>query len=452
MSSDGRRPPGHVEQLLAVRALVADQGVSKGGERLLGGRSEDRPELGDVLHRRGPEPLEVPKHERSHRGRDITRTRLIPGADVRRPRPERPWRARRRVDERADLAERPPEIGLRRTEPRLEPALHVGVDPGHGGEGQQVRQERLRVRDGDALPREPSVVEPSRPQRRLHRLVEGRVVIGGDRVERDAHELRLDHRLVGEGGVEVARIEAGDPIPERDVRRSGFLRLHGDDPADRLHDIDRLAPQQQLAGEGRTVELTCGEPHPGSVAGGSCLNSASPARPYGSGEVGEDDDRRLPGSTGRSRLGQTRSFVTSTSASVATALATINASGIGRSVQHGSARALRATAYVTSTERRSPKLAQEALGCRDRRRPAPGTAQRAARGDRHRGQGHRIASRRGEGIKELASQIARGLGAHHVGKDHGRVDQLCPGPAGSPPRARRERQPPRSQGACSAAR
>ena len=123
--------------------------------------------------------------------------------------------------------------------------------------------------DRDALAREPAVVEPSRPQRRLHRLVEGRVVVGGDRVERDAHRaVALTTAWSAKARVEVRRIEAGDPVPERDVRRGRLLRLQRDDPADRLDDIERLAPQQQLAGEGGAVELTGGEAHPGSVAGG----------------------------------------------------------------------------------------------------------------------------------------------------------------------------------------
>ena len=91
--------------------------------------------------------------------------------------------------------------------------------------------------------------------------MEGGVVVGGDGVERDAQELRLDDVLRGKGGVQLRGVEGSKPIPERDVRRGGLLRLQRDDPPDALDGIERLAPKQELAAQGGPVELPGGEAH-----------------------------------------------------------------------------------------------------------------------------------------------------------------------------------------------
>ena len=45
----------------------------------------------------------------------------------------------------------------------------------------------------------------------------------------------------------------------------GLLRLEGDQAMDRVDDVERLAPQQELPGEGRSVELSSGHVHPRMV-------------------------------------------------------------------------------------------------------------------------------------------------------------------------------------------
>ena len=56
---------------------------------------------------------------------------------------------------------------------------------------------------------------------------------------------------------------------------AGFLRLERDDASDGLDDVERLAAEQQLAGQRGAVELAGGEAHrgilaarPGGAAGG----------------------------------------------------------------------------------------------------------------------------------------------------------------------------------------
>ena len=91
--------------------------------------------------------------------------------------------------------------------------------------------------------------------------MDDRVVLGGDGMQRDPHQLVLHHGLLGEGGVEVRGIERIEPVPQRDVRGRGLLRLQGDQAMDRVGDVERLAPQQELPGEGRSVELSSGDVH-----------------------------------------------------------------------------------------------------------------------------------------------------------------------------------------------
>jgi hypothetical protein len=65
--------------------------------------------------------------------------------------------------------------------------------------------------------------------------------------------------MVGEGAVEVRGVEPGQPIPQGQVGRRRLLRLDRGDPVDGLDDVQLLAPKQQLAAQGRPVELAGGE-------------------------------------------------------------------------------------------------------------------------------------------------------------------------------------------------
>ena len=75
----------------------------------------------------------------------------------------------------------------------------------------------------------------------------------------------LTTRVLGEGAVEVGRVEGGQPVPQREVRRRGLLRLQRDDAVDGLDHVERLAAQQQLPGQRGPVELSGGELHAESV-------------------------------------------------------------------------------------------------------------------------------------------------------------------------------------------
>jgi hypothetical protein len=68
-------------------------------------------------------------------------------------------------------------------------------------------------------------------------------------VHRDPDRRRLDDLVVGEGSVEVGRVEAGEPVPEREVWRRRLLRLQGDDTADRFDRVQRFAAEEELPAE-----------------------------------------------------------------------------------------------------------------------------------------------------------------------------------------------------------
>jgi hypothetical protein len=93
--------------------------------------------------------------------------------------------------------------------------------------------------------------------------VERRVVLGVHGVGRDPQQRRPDDRPVGERGVEVGRVEAGQPVPQGDVRRGGLLSLEGGKAADGGGHVQRLAGQEQLPAEGGPVEPPGGEGHAG---------------------------------------------------------------------------------------------------------------------------------------------------------------------------------------------
>jgi len=147
------------------------------------------------------------------------------------------------------------------------------LDVGHGvrlGEiPQKGRQERVHLVAGHAALLEPRVEQARGPQAADHRGVEGRVVVGVDRVERDPDQRRLDDGANREGGIQVDRVEIRDPVPEGDVGRCRLLGLDRDDPADRVRHRQRLPLDEELAAKGRPVQLTGSEGHARSVPSGA---------------------------------------------------------------------------------------------------------------------------------------------------------------------------------------
>src|SRR5262249_7247621 len=111
-----------------------------------------------------------------HAGHRIAGSLPVERTPVRRSRAERPRTTGRRVDDRAVLAEGPPDARLRLAEALLDPGHHLAVAARLGGELEEVRDERLDGLDRDVLGPEAPVVQPGRPQGQLHRLMEGGVV------------------------------------------------------------------------------------------------------------------------------------------------------------------------------------------------------------------------------------------------------------------------------------
>ena len=177
-------------------------------------------------------------------------------------RPERPGATDRRVDVRPVVAERPPHAGpLADADPVIEPRLHVVRRARLGEVRGELGHERIGLRDRQPGALEARIVESSRPERALHRRVEGRVVARGDGVDRDPHQVPADHVVRGVGRVQVGRIEVGDACPQGEVWTDRILRLEGDDAVDRLDDVETLATEQELAGEGGPVEGPFGQTH-----------------------------------------------------------------------------------------------------------------------------------------------------------------------------------------------
>ena len=124
-----------------------------------------------------------------------------------------------------------------------------------GGEAEEVWNHGVDFVGRQPGELEAGVVQTRRPQQGHHRVLKRRVVVTGDGVQGEPQQLRLHDGLGGEGDVEVGRVEAGDAVPQREVRRGGFLRLDRHDAAHGVDDGRRLPRQEQLAGEGGAVQL-----------------------------------------------------------------------------------------------------------------------------------------------------------------------------------------------------
>ena len=89
-----------------------------------------------------------------------------------------------------------------------------------------------------------------------------RAIVRRHGVQGDPEQARLDDPVLGERGIQIRRVEVGDPVPQRQVRRRGLLRLQPDQPPDGVDHVERLTLQQQLPSQGGPVELPAGELHP----------------------------------------------------------------------------------------------------------------------------------------------------------------------------------------------
>jgi len=102
----------------------------------------------------------------------------------------------------------------------------------------EVGSEPFDGLDRDVLTGEPPIVQSRGPERWLHRLVEGRIVGGRHRMERDPHELGLDDRVLGKCAVQARAVETDQSGPQREVWRSRLLRLERDDLLDTLDGVE----------------------------------------------------------------------------------------------------------------------------------------------------------------------------------------------------------------------
>jgi hypothetical protein len=110
------------------------------------------------------------------------------------------------VQQRRERPQRPPHARLAATEPRLEQVLDLGTGARSRRELQELGDERVGVGGGQPAGGEAPVVQAGGTQAGQHRVVERRVVLGVHGVhgvQGDAHQRRLDHRVVGNGFVHL---------------------------------------------------------------------------------------------------------------------------------------------------------------------------------------------------------------------------------------------------------
>jgi hypothetical protein len=130
-------------------------------------------------------------------------------------------------------------------------------DRGASGEPlADARAELLHLRSVDAAAH---VANPPLAPRRARRQRERPVVARGDRVDRHAHERRLDDRAPLERARQRTALELRHPRPQPDVHRRRVLRLQAADSGDRLRDWGGRGLEQPLAREHRAVELARAE-------------------------------------------------------------------------------------------------------------------------------------------------------------------------------------------------
>ena len=187
-------------------------------------------ELGDIRHRRGPEALEVPAHQQPHRGRHVARARLTPRSDVGRPSGRTPtgprsWHARTARTGGGPTRSAASASRSAASSQRSTSALVRGDAVNSSSSGTRASMSSIET---PSL-REPAIVQASRTQRHLHRLVEDCVVVGGNGMQRDPQRLRLHDALLGEGGVEVRGIAIEPTTAPTSVTRSALgLRAIGE--------------------------------------------------------------------------------------------------------------------------------------------------------------------------------------------------------------------------------
>lgn len=138
-------------------------------------------------------------------------------------------------------------------------ASHSAVVRGRSANSSSRGDQRVGVRRRQPG-RGEAAAQPGGAHHRVHGLPEGRVVVGVHGVESEPHHGRLDHAVVRERGVESGRVEGGEPVPQRDVRRGRLLGLERDHTTYALGGVQRLAPQQQLPGQRGAVEPSRGDP------------------------------------------------------------------------------------------------------------------------------------------------------------------------------------------------
>jgi hypothetical protein len=85
------------------------------------------------------------------------------------------------------------------------------------------------------------------------------MVVGGDHVHRHTLEGRDDDAALDYRRRQLGPVEVAEARPEPQVRPDRVLRLQAGEPPDRLDGVEVGTLEEQLAREGRAVQVTCGQ-------------------------------------------------------------------------------------------------------------------------------------------------------------------------------------------------
>ena len=108
---------------------------------------------------------------------------------------------------------------------------------------------------------------------RLHERTQGEGVVRRHQVQRPAEQGHADRAPLGERLGQPLGAEPIQARPQRDVGISRHLRLHADEPFDRVERVDPAPSEQHLAFEQRAVERAAIE----DARCGGCQRSCVPS-------------------------------------------------------------------------------------------------------------------------------------------------------------------------------
>ncbi len=147
---------------------------------------------------------------------------------------------------------------------RIAPRFERGEEGAELGEGARALREGVAGRGDEAgYVKPPGALAEEGDQRadlrRAERGAEEEIILGGEEVDRRAHQRGADDRAPFEQGGEVGAAKIAQACPEADVGWVGDLGLQAGQARDCRLGGEGGAVEQQLAGEGRAAQFAAGQ-------------------------------------------------------------------------------------------------------------------------------------------------------------------------------------------------